>query len=86
MREQIQTIPVNEAFRFRWNNMDRVVDYNAAIREMCEELNCTFVSSVVYALEEFLVDDNSGVHYNRQYHIYWAQTMANQMNLWEDME
>lgn len=81
-----EIIPVNEAFRFRWYNMDRVVDYNAAIREMCEELNCTFVSSVVYALEEFLVDDNAGVHYNRQYHIYWAQTMANQMNLWEDME
>lgn len=81
-----EIIPVNEAFRFRWYNMDRVVDYNAAIREMCEETGCTFVSSVVYALEEFLVDDGAGVHYNRQYHTYWAQTMANQMNLWEDME
>lgn len=80
-----EIIPINEAFRFRWYNMDRVVDYNAALREMCEETGCTFVSSVVYALEEFLADDGTGAHYNRQYHIYWAQTMANQMNLWEDM-
>ncbi len=80
-----EIIPINEAFRFRWYNMDRVVDYNAALREMCEETGCTFVSSVIYALEEFLADDGTGAHYNRQYHIYWAQTMANQMNLWEDM-
>lgn len=81
-----EIIPVNEAFRFRWANMDRVVDYNAAIREMCEETGCTFVTSTVYALEEFLLDDGTGVHYDGQYHIYWAQTMANQMNLWEDLK
>ena len=80
-----EIIPINEAYRYRWYNMDRVVDYNAAIREICEECDCTFVSSVVYALPEFLSDD-TGAHYGRQYHIYWAQTMANQMGLWEGRE
>lgn len=80
-----EIIPINEAYRYRWYNMDRVVDYNAAIREICDECGCTFVSSVVYALPEFLSDD-TGAHYNRQYHIYWAQTMANQMGLWEEKE
>lgn len=81
-----EIIPVNEAYRFRWYNMDRVVDYNAVLRELCEEKGCTFVSSVQYAIEEFLLDDGAGVHYNYQYHLYWAQTMANQMGLWEEQE
>ena len=81
-----EIIPINEAYRFRWYNMDRVVDYNAVLREICEEEGCIFVSSVYYAIEEFLRDDGTGAHYNYQYHIYWAQTMANQMNLWEDVE
>ena len=81
-----EIIPVNEAYRFRWYNMDRVVDYNAVLRELCEEKGCTFVSSVQYAIEEFLLDDGAGVHYNYQYHLYWAQTMANQMGLWEEQK
>ena len=81
-----EIIPINEAYRFRWYNMDRVTDYNAVIREICEEKDCTFVTSVYYAIPEFLRDDGTGAHYNYQYHIYWAQTMANQMNLWEDQE
>lgn len=81
-----EIIPINEEYRFRWYNMDRVTDYNAVIREICEEKDCTFVSSVYYAIPEFLRDDGTGAHYNYQYHIYWAQTMANQMNLWEDAE
>lgn len=79
-----EIIPINEAYRFRWKNMDRVTAYNEIIREICEEKDCTFVTSVRYALPEFLRDDGTGAHYNRQYHIYWAQTMANQMQLWED--
>ena len=80
-----EIIPIHEAYRYRWYNMDRVVDYNAALREMCEETGCTFVSAVKYAFEEFLSDD-TGAHYDRRYHIYWAQEMANQMGLWEDAE
>lgn len=81
-----EIIPINEAFRYRWRNMDRVVAYNEIIREICEEKDCTFVSSVQYALEEFLLDDKTGAHYNYYYHLYWAQTMANQMGLWEEQE
>ena len=81
-----EIIPINEAFRYRWHNMDRVVKYNEIVREICEEKDCTFVSSVQYALEEFLLDDKTGAHYNYNYHLYWAQTMANQMGLWEEQE
>ena len=84
-RDIQEIIPIHEAYRYRWYNMDRVVDYNAALREMCEETGCTFVSAVKYAFEEFLSDD-TGAHYDRRYHIYWAQEMANQMGLWEDAE
>ena len=77
-----EIIPIPEEYRFRWYNMDRVTDYNAVLKEICEEKNCTLVSSVRYALPEFIADE-TGVHYNRLYHIYWAQTMANQMHLWE---
>ncbi len=80
-----EIIPIPEAYRFRWYNMDRVPAYNEALREMCAETGCTLVTSTIYALDELLLDDNVGVHYNRDYHIYWAQAMANQMNLWEDM-
>ena len=77
---------MNEAYRYRWYNMDRVGAYNEVIRELCAEKDCGFVSSVQYALEEFLVDDKAGVHYDYRYHLYWAQTMANQMGLWEEYE
>ncbi|MBQ4564341.1 MAG: hypothetical protein IJA58_07655 [Lachnospiraceae bacterium] len=79
-----EIIPIPDSFAFRWYNRFRVPDYNAALQKMCEETGCTFVKCAIYAMEEFLLDDNSGVHYNRQYHVYWAQAMANQMNLWED--
>ena len=80
-----EIIPIHEAYRYRWYNMDRVVDYNAALRELCAESDCTMVSSVKYAFEEFLSDD-TGAHYDRRYHIYWAQEMANQMGLWGDAQ
>jgi len=80
-----EIIPINENYRYRWYNMDRVVDYNAAVREICAEQNCTMVTATMFALPEFLNDD-TGAHYNKQFHFYWAQAMANQMNLWEDLD
>lgn len=80
-----EIIPIHEAYRSKWYNMFRVPDYNEALREMCAETGCTLVTSSIYALEELLINDGLGVHYNREFHIYWAQAMANQMNLWEDM-
>jgi len=80
-----EIIPINENYRFRWYNMDRVVDYNRAIGEICEEQNCTMVTATMFAFPEFL-NDETGAHYNKQFHFYWAQAMANQMNLWEDLD
>lgn len=81
-----EIIPINEAFRHRWHNMDRVTDYNEAIKRICAEKNCTMVHASAFALPEFLTDDGFGAHYNRQFHIYWAQTVANQMHLFAEGE
>ena len=78
-----EIIPIKEAYRFRWHNMDRVVRYNEMIREICAEAGCTYVSASDFAFEAFLNDD-TGAHYDRRFHLYWAQTIANQMHLWED--
>jgi len=80
-----EIIPINENYRFRWYNMDRVVDYNQAIREICDEIDCTYVTATMFALPEFL-NDNTGAHYDKRFHFYWAQAMANQMNLWEELD
>ena len=77
-----EIIPINEAFRHRWHNMDRVTVYNEALERICAEKNCTLVKVSSYALPEFLTDDGFGAHYNRQFHIYWAQAVANQMHLY----
>jgi len=79
-----EIIPIPEAYRFRWHNMDRVTRYNEVLREICEEAGCTYVSATDFAFTAFLNDD-TGAHYDRRFHFYWAQCMANQMNLWEDI-
>ena len=79
-----EIIPIHEQFRYRWYNMDRVPTYNGILREIAAETGCKVVSATDFAFYEFLADD-TGAHYNKQFHFYWAQTMANQMGLWEGM-
>ena len=78
-----EIIPIKEAYRYRWHNMDRVVRYNEILREICAEAGCTYVTASDFAFDAFLNDD-TGAHYDRRFHLYWAQTIANQMHLWED--
>ena len=79
-----EIIPIHEQYRYRWYNMDRVPTYNVILRELAAETGCKVVSATDFAFYEFLADD-TGAHYNKQFHFYWAQTMANQMGLWEGM-
>ena len=78
-----EIIPINENYRYRWHNMDRVTAYNEVLKEVAEETGTTVVSATDFAFPEFLSDD-TGAHYDKRYHLYWAQTMANQMGLWDD--
>lgn len=79
-----EIIPIHEQYRYRWYNMDRVPTYNAILKEIAAETGCKVVSATDFAFYEFLADD-TGAHYNKQFHFYWAQTMANQMGLWEGL-
>ena len=79
-----EIIPIPEAYWYRWYNHFRIDDYNNAMREICEEYGYTQVSATDFAFPAFIADD-SGTHYNKQYHFYWAQTMANQLGLWEEL-
>lgn len=78
--QEIADIP--EDYHYRWNNWFRVDDYNAAIRELCADNGWTMVTANDFTFPEFLADE-TGTHYNKKYHFYWAQTIANQMGLWD---
>ncbi|MCR5743771.1 MAG: hypothetical protein K6F92_08670 [Lachnospiraceae bacterium] len=79
-----EIIPINPDFYYRWNNNFRMGRYNEIIMEIAQEKNCTFVRASVWAIPAYNADDGTGAHYNKTYHLYWAQAMANQMGLWED--
>ncbi len=80
-----EIIPINENYRYRWHNMDRVVRYNEVLYEIAEATGTTVVRVTDFAFPEFLNDD-TGAHYDKRFHFYWAQTLANQMGLWEGHE
>lgn len=79
-----EIIPIDERYRYRWHNMDRVTRYNEVLYEIAEATGTRVVSATAFALPEFLNDD-TGAHYDKRFHFYWAETMANQMKLWEEI-
>lgn len=80
-----EILPVQEYGRSIWVKMDYIPVYNAAIQEVCAEYGYTFVSANAYALPEY-VNSNDGAHFGQQFYLLWAQTIANQMGLWEDLQ
>ena len=78
-----EIIPIDPRYRNRWHNLDRVTRYNEVLYEIAEATGTTVVSATDFAFPEFLSGD-TGAYYNKQFHFYWAQTLANQMGLWEE--
>ncbi len=78
-----EIIPIHEQYRYRWYNMDRVVRYNEVLYELAAATGCKVISVTEFARFEYLSDD-TGAHYNKTFHFYWAQKIANEMGLWED--
>ncbi|MCM1307178.1 MAG: hypothetical protein NC223_01115 [Butyrivibrio sp.] len=76
-----EILPVQEYGRFAWRRMDSIPEFNNAIREICDEYGYTYVSATQYCLSKY-VNSSDGAHFNFNFYILWAQTIANQMGLW----
>lgn len=79
-----EILPVKESGRFAWPMMDYIPQFNVAIKEICDEYGYTYVSATQYCLPKY-VCSRDGAHFNLQFYLLWAQTIANQMGLWEKM-
>jgi hypothetical protein len=80
-----EILPVQEYGRYAWPMMDYRPLYNVAIQEICAEYGYTYVSTNAYALPEY-VNSNDGAHFSQAFYLLWAQAVANQMGLWEDLK
>lgn len=79
-----QILPVFEGGRSVWTMMDYIPQYDRAIREICDEYGYTFVSANDYCLSKYVVSRDCA-HFGLEFYLLWAQTIANQMGLWEDL-
>ena len=79
-----EILPVQEYGRWAWPNMDCIPEFNMAILEICNEYGYTCVSATEYCQESMVVSDD-GAHFGLEFYLYWAQTIANQMGLWETL-
>jgi len=61
-----------------------IPDFNARIKQVCEETGCIYVSATPYADFKY-INSEDHAHYGKDFYFLWAQTIANQMHLWEDM-
>lgn len=79
-----EILPVQEYGRYAWSMMDYIPEFNTAIQEICSEYGYVYVSATEYCLPKY-VNSRDGAHFGFQFYMLWAQTMANQMGLWEDI-
>lgn len=57
--------------------------YNDAMAQMCKENGWTYVDGSAYLRAEYFAAD--GLHFQKAFYRYWAQDMANQLDLWGDL-
>ncbi|MBO7363721.1 MAG: hypothetical protein J6U26_00085, partial [Lachnospiraceae bacterium] len=78
-----EILPVpDEASPYFWRYF-MIPDFNARIREVCAETGCIYVSASDYADFKY-INSADHAHYSKDFYFLWAQTMANQMHLYED--
>lgn len=58
-------------------------EYNDAMLQMCDENGWTYVDGSTYLRSEYYAAD--GLHFQKTFYRYWAQDMANQLDLWGDL-
>ncbi len=79
-----EILPCPEEARPYFYRFFMIPDFNARIRQVCDELGCIYVSATPYADFKY-INSEDHAHYGKPFYFLWAQTMASQMHLWEDM-
>ncbi|MBR6321779.1 MAG: SGNH/GDSL hydrolase family protein [Lachnospiraceae bacterium] len=80
----MEILPCPEEARPYFYRFFMIPDFNARIKQVCEELGCIYVSATPYADFKY-INSQDHAHYGKPFYFLWAQTMASQMHLWEDM-
>ena len=80
--QQILPVPDSAAPYF-WR-YKQIPVFDDRIRELANEKGCVFVSANAYADFKFINSEDQA-HYSKEFYFLWAQTLANQMGLWNDV-
>lgn len=79
-----QILPVPDAAApFFWR-YKQIPVFDDRIRELAQEKGCYWVTANPYADFKF-INSEDHAHYSKEFYYLWAQTMANQMGLWDDL-
>ncbi len=80
--QQILPVPDSAAPYF-WR-YKQIPVFDDRIRELANERGCYFVSANAYADFKY-INSQDQAHYSKEFYFLWAQTMANQLGLWNDV-
>ena len=79
-----QILPVPDAAAPYFWRYKQIPVFDDRIRELANERGCYFVSANAYADFKY-INSEDHAHYSKEFYFLWAQTMANQMGLWNDL-
>ena len=79
-----EILPCPEEARPYFYRFFMIPDFNARIRQVCEETGAIYVSATPYADFKY-INSEDHAHYGKEFYFLWAQTIATQMHLWEDL-
>ena len=79
-----EILPCPEEARPYFYRFFMIPDFNARIQQVCQELDCIYVTASPYADFKY-INSHDHAHYGKPFYFLWAQTIASQMHLWEDM-
>ena len=79
-----EILPCPEEARPYFYRFFMIPDFNARIRQICDETGAIYVSATPYADFKY-INSEDHAHYGKEFYFLWAQTIATQMHLWEDM-
>ena len=80
--QEILPVP-DEAAPYFWR-YKQIPVFCDRIKELCAEKNCVYVSASDYADFKY-INSEDHAHYGKEFYFLWAQTIANQLHLWEDL-
>ena len=82
--QEVIPMPDDEVTKRMWYRHFMIPDFTKRIQEVGSELGCPVVSASDYADPKY-INSEDHAHYGKEFYFLWAQTIANQMHLWEDL-